>query len=326
MERKILFILILTPLLIFSQKALGYYIDYDDVPDSFKERYFAEDNINYYPTHVGDFWLYAYYDYVQERNIYVSERIVRDTLVEENIYYARYETHYDADIENFKFFSRWDKATGCVYILDTGDYNNNGVVDEDLLGDSLFSAYGTMYWAYLFLPDADLHIAKDSLWYVVENDTVLSRVINGTAATFIYTDKFGVTEYIPDFSSPIVLVGSIIDSVEYGVVGVEETETQPQGFALYQNYPNPFNPTTTIKYTIPQINNVETLFAESGGHATSLRIYNILGEEVAILVNEKQSPGNYTVQFDASDLPSGVYFYTLRVGDLVASKKMVLLK
>ncbi len=91
-------------------------------------------------------------------------------------------------------------------------------------------------------------------------------------------------------------------------------------FELLQNYPNPFNPTTTIKYTIPQINNVETL------HATSLQIYNILGEEIATLVNERQAPGNYTVQFDASDLPSGTYFYTLRVGNFVATRKMILLK
>ncbi len=57
-----------------------------------------------------------------------------------------------------------------------------------------------------------------------------------------------------------------------------------------------------------------------------LIVYNVLGEEIVTLVNKKQSPGNYTVQFDATNLPSGVYFYTLRVGDFVATKKMILLK
>ncbi len=99
-----------------------------------------------------------------------------------------------------------------------------------------------------------------------------------------------------------------------------EKEDIPTKFALYQNYPNPFNPTTTIKYSIPNIDGIETL------HVTSLRIYNILGEEIATLVNEKQSPGNYSVTFDASNLASGVYFYTLRVGSFVATKKMILLK
>ncbi len=101
---------------------------------------------------------------------------------------------------------------------------------------------------------------------------------------------------------------------------VNEEPSSPLTFELKQNYPNPFNPTTTIKYTIPQLNGVET-------HGrVSLRVYNILGEEVATLVNKQQAPGNYTVQFDASNLPSGVYFYTLRVGNFVATKKMILLK
>ncbi len=103
-------------------------------------------------------------------------------------------------------------------------------------------------------------------------------------------------------------------------VGVSSGNNSPDEFILYQNYPNPFNPTTTIKYSIPANAGVE-----KHGRA-SLRIYNILGEEVATLVNERKAPGNYSVQFDASDLPSGVYFYTLRVGDFVATKKMILLK
>ncbi len=105
------------------------------------------------------------------------------------------------------------------------------------------------------------------------------------------------------------------------IIGVEEeAENVADKFVLEQNYPNPFNPTTTIKYSIPKLNGVE-----AHGRA-SLRIYNILGEEIVTLVNQKQAPGNYTVQFDASNLPSGVYFYTLRVGDFVATKKMILMK
>ncbi len=101
---------------------------------------------------------------------------------------------------------------------------------------------------------------------------------------------------------------------------VEVNIGSPDKFELMQNYPNPFNPTTTIKYTIPAIGNVETL------HATSLNVYNILGETIATLVNEKQAPGTYAVKFDASNLPSGVYFYTLQYGNFVATKKMILLK
>ncbi len=93
----------------------------------------------------------------------------------------------------------------------------------------------------------------------------------------------------------------------------------PVKFELYQNYPNPFNPTTTIEYSIPT---VETRHALS----VQLKIYDILGREVAELVNEKQAAGNYSVQFNAANLSSGVYFYRIKAGNFVQTKKMVLIK
>ena len=92
----------------------------------------------------------------------------------------------------------------------------------------------------------------------------------------------------------------------------------PMDFVLYQNYPNPFNPSTTIKYSIPM--SVET------SYMTSLRIYDILGKEVATLVNERQPAGNYEVKFDGSNLSSGVYFYKLQSGEFVQVNKMILMK
>jgi len=111
-----------------------------------------------------------------------------------------------------------------------------------------------------------------------------------------------------------------IDPVTGNFVGmftkVEKDETAgiPTSFALHQNYPNPFNPMTTITYDIPVRANVK------------LVVYNILGQEVATLVNEVQEPGRYNVKFDASGLPSGVYFYKLEAGKYVDVKKMVLVK
>jgi len=90
----------------------------------------------------------------------------------------------------------------------------------------------------------------------------------------------------------------------------------PKHFSLEQNYPNPFNPATTIQFTIP-----------SGTYGrTSLRVYNVLGNEVAILVNEQKSPGTYALRWDASGMPSGVYFYRLRAGQFVETKKLILLR
>ena len=85
-------------------------------------------------------------------------------------------------------------------------------------------------------------------------------------------------------------------------------------YNLDQNYPNPFNPYTKIKYSIPEMSKV------------SLTLFNLLGEEVTTLVNEEKTAGNYTVEFIASSLPSGVYFYQLKAGEYTSVKKMILLK
>jgi hypothetical protein len=97
-------------------------------------------------------------------------------------------------------------------------------------------------------------------------------------------------------------------------VSRDETVGIPSTFALHQNYPNPFNPSTTISYDLPVRARVK------------LVIYNLLGQEVATLVNGEQEPGRYNVKFDASGLPSGIYFYRLEAGKFVDVKKMILVK
>ena len=99
-----------------------------------------------------------------------------------------------------------------------------------------------------------------------------------------------------------------------GVTRVEE-ELQPLTFSLEQNYPNPFNPVTVIKYSIPEESKV------------LLKLYNLLGEEVATLINDEyQDAGEHSTLFNVnSTLPCGVYFYQLKAGDYVKTKKMVLL-
>ncbi|MBN1466808.1 T9SS type A sorting domain-containing protein, partial [candidate division KSB1 bacterium] len=94
----------------------------------------------------------------------------------------------------------------------------------------------------------------------------------------------------------------------------DKQPAQPNEFALAQNYPNPFNPTTTISYSIKTTGKVE------------LKVYDLLGHEVASLVNKVQNPGVYNVTFDAHDLSSGIYIYTLESADAVMSNKMVLMK
>ncbi len=88
----------------------------------------------------------------------------------------------------------------------------------------------------------------------------------------------------------------------------------PLAFQLDQNYPNPFNPSTKIEYTIP-----------TDGY-TELKVYDIMGNSITTLVSGAKPAGSYKIVFDASYIPSGVYFYTLTSGELISSKKMMLVK
>ena len=104
------------------------------------------------------------------------------------------------------------------------------------------------------------------------------------------------------------------------ITEVEKEDAIMYNFSLEQNYPNPFNPSTTIKYSIPGI---QVSYAQSAN--VILKVYDLLGREVATLVNKEQKPGNYEVKFDASLLSSGIYFYKLQAGTLSNTKKMLLL-
>jgi Tol biopolymer transport system component len=165
----------------------------------------------------------------------------------------------------------------------------------------------------------DLYISSretDGSWKVAIN---MGEPVNSSASEnspfvsadglylFFNSDRIQQYDRNPYWVDAQVLYNLITD------VDDENTEG-PLTFQLYQNYPNPFNPSTTIKYTI------------ESQCALSLRIYNVLGNEIKILVNEEKPIGNYEIEFDASSLSSGVYFYKLQAGSFVETKKMVLVK
>ena len=105
------------------------------------------------------------------------------------------------------------------------------------------------------------------------------------------------------------------DTVTIIVTSVGSTSlTFPKVYSLSQNYPNPFNPSTIIKYDVAKESFV------------SLKIYDMLGREVKTLVNEDKPAGSYEIKFNASNLSSGIYFYRIKAGEFVQSKKMILLK
>ncbi len=114
------------------------------------------------------------------------------------------------------------------------------------------------------------------------------------------------------------------------IKSIENNEIDLREFSLEQNYPNPFNPSTKIRFTIPASS--LNPFSKGEGTLVTLKVYDVLGNEVATLVNEEKPAGVYEVEFstgsfgDASNLPSGVYFYRMTSGKYSETKKMILLR
>ncbi len=128
------------------------------------------------------------------------------------------------------------------------------------------------------------------------------------------------TDYISMGNNGIILRTTDGGGPPAGII--KENNEVPDGFSLRQNYPNPFNPSTKIRFNIPLLRGVP----EGRGVYVRLNIYNALGQEITTLINEKLNPGTYSIDWNAENFPSGVYFYKLETENYVETKKMVLLK
>jgi hypothetical protein len=140
------------------------------------------------------------------------------------------------------------------------------------------------------------------------------RSENSVFSDIVFTDEnYGwiLEDFDPDFQIYRTTNGGF-----GGIVSVDDNskDLRLEKFILKQNYPNPFNPTTIIKYQTPELSYVTII------------VYDVLGNEIAILVNEEKPAGEYEVGFDGTGLTSGIYFYQLRAGDYTETKKMILLR
>jgi hypothetical protein len=166
------------------------------------------------------------------------------------------------------------------------------------------------------------HILYDTIWFRYSiNDGPLDSLVSSPDSTTLYCLKFPpvangariCTSFRYHYSDGHESVSSIV--CQSVVTALNENRSiLPDKFSLYQNYPNPFNPTTEIRFDIPEEGYV------------SIKIFDVLGREVATLVNEKKTAGHYSVSWDASAVPSGVYFYRLQTEKFSDVKKMLLLR
>jgi photosystem II stability/assembly factor-like uncharacterized protein len=194
-------------------------------------------------------------------------------------------------------------------------------VYNSMLAKDLLAIGPNMYYSntaiIVFCPGFQGEILK--IYFGTNDNTFMEKIIPAFTSQTIHS----FSTFIENKHPHVWIAGDgftiLYREYETIISSVNDNETQLQiNYNLLQNYPNPFNPTTTIKYSIP---------AETSGHvAIKLKVYDLLGSEVAVLVNEEKPPGNYEVKFDGSGLPSGIYFYRLQAGGYTSTRKMLLIK
>src|SRR5574338_572365 len=212
--------------------------------------------------------------------------------------------------------------------MDIADYNGAPMFPVLSTTFPINQQYSTLTGYYQFHPTISEAVLMVLSYYFKDGATVASGQLDIESASASYTDinlETNLNNIQPDsvtlqfqiisnsVTDPGIGSFALIDQLSFSqTTSVEQTDQNPVEFSLQQNYPNPFNPITTIQYSVPSASVVQ------------LKIYDILGNEVAELVNEEQANGTYRAEFEATNLSSGTYFYQIRTGSFVETKKMLL--
>jgi hypothetical protein len=279
--------------------------------------------LNYYPLAIGNKWVFhhstvTYNPYPNYSYQIDVKEVLGDTIAPNGKYY--YKVNDETIWESF-VLERVDSSEGKVYrYYEDPSLPENEYLAYDLLaeiGDTIASfrmGFNTVMFTTMYAEATFNKFGLTKPKKVFEEYTLHPPIFSltqdiGLDSIYSYFD-FGETY--------ITLKGCIIDGVVYGdttTVGVEGEEPPiANEFRLEQNYPNPFNPSTVISYRLPVTSNV------------ILKVYDVLGNEIATLFNEEKPAGEYEVEFNAHGLPSGIYFYQLKTGEFIQTKKMILLK
>jgi hypothetical protein len=257
----------------------------------------------FYPLHIGDVWKYEGHEGVFE--IITIKSVISDTLMPDNNIYKVIVSQSFGGPYSGKgtVFERFDNTVQSVMSWNSfGSTSLRKIKFSVCLGDTFAS--GNSSFNYVF--DDKTY---DEIQYSIYPDLV--------NATYNFARGMGLTSETGEFYYS-GLVGAVINGIVYGdttVTNITEKENKiPTEVKLYPNYPNPFNPSTVISYQLP---------AKS---IVTLKVFDVMGSEVAILANEEKDAGNYQVVFDAKKLASGIYFYTLRAKNFTSTQKMILIK
>jgi hypothetical protein len=253
-----------------------------------------------FPLNVGDRWLwtFAYNGHVS----YVDFQITQDSIMPNG---KRYVAH---------FMDSWICQQGDSVFMYGGDsrsdillYDFTATVGDTVLTDLGHGTFAVVLDSYNIW---DWFGASRRVW----NFHHEIRYTPDTETWDTIADSIGIVSRTR-FPGSYDLLGAYVNGRTYGTLSeVSRDSPSLSGLSLTQNHPNPFNPTTTIEYDLPTPTQV------------SLKVYNVIGQEVAELVSGEQTAGHKSVRFDATGLPSGVYLYRLTAGDCVATMKLILMR
>lgn len=266
--------------------------------------------LQYHPFQKGNKWIYNKKAYSSYGNLIDSSFVTRESLGDSIIngkkycVYSMCNNKTNSLTYEFLFF---DSTSGNVYQLKYGKH---------YLYDSLLCTSGAQTMFKISSSNLDSLFGKRQSSRSISD---ISQIETEAKYKFIY--GFGLVNFGYEYNlgdrEQNTLVYAKINGKEYGTnpSSVQtDKNISPKEFSLFQNYPNPFNPTTVINYQLATKSIV------------SLKVFDIIGREVALLVNEQKDAGIYAIRFNASALASGLYFYQLRSGNFVETKKMILLK
>ncbi|OGU77633.1 MAG: hypothetical protein A2W11_08220 [Ignavibacteria bacterium RBG_16_35_7] len=266
------------------------------------------DLFNWYPLAVGNKWIYDYefFGDTLETGTIVQE-VTGDTIINNQQYFI---------LNNSSNYIRVDSLTGRIYRA----FSFAGILEENLFTDLTLDVGDTL--SYDSTDFRSLTVLSEQSFYQWNLNTRI-RFFDDFGISIVHNYSFVKGIGLFDelwwelVGSHVTLRGCVIDGIVYGdttTVGVNDPPEQPKEFSLSQNYPNPFNPTTNIGFRIANFGFV------------SLKVFDVLGREVATLVNEEKQPGEYDVEFNASHLSSGIYFYKLQTENYSSIKKMLMIK
>ena len=268
-----------------------------------------------FPLQIGNLWQYS-----EIPGSYTESKAIQDTVMPNGLTYTQ--------INGALFYGYFRKEESKVFLYNLSLNDESVVYDFSLTtGDTLsINIIGSDTVVTTVYEEGTGEIFGLQRYYMA----FLTKYSSSSAYAIRYvTDGFGFTAYNGEVLS-YGLSGAIINGIPYGnIIQVCNPKIYPVVFNLSQNYPNPFNPVTTIKYSVPTSPYYPSPYQGEGTRErffVTLKVYDVLGNEIETLINEEKLPGNYSVQFDGSNLSSGVYFYIMKANNYTETKKLILLK